>query len=238
MPGKSPWSIALIGTDYARALAAFKNDCNENLVIARRLREHLSDRLIEPILDVGAGSGQAASLAFPDRTAILIDKEPYQLPANPKHKRIIGDLKHVRLDTYKPNTIVFCHSIYSFSRSLTGLSKQLIGSGARNVLVVANECKGILEEVAHWLVQMDAGAFGIQLPGLALERKMSFSTTLTYSSFETLANHIVRILFDLNSASAKAVVERRLQSDLKLKAPTIILAEAIYCFQLSTKSAR
>jgi hypothetical protein len=39
---------------YADALAAFKRDSGENAVIASLLRERLNDKLVAPVLDVGA----------------------------------------------------------------------------------------------------------------------------------------------------------------------------------------
>jgi hypothetical protein len=130
---------------YADALAAFKRDSRENDTIASLLREHLNDALVAPVLDVGAGSGELAGRAFPDRTAFLLDLDDYPAPANPIRHRIQGDFLDVDLSAIQSRTILFCHSLNFLSRDTDHLIRRLRQSGAQTTIVVSNENAGTLK---------------------------------------------------------------------------------------------
>jgi hypothetical protein len=219
---------------YSEALAAFKRDCNENAVIAGLLREQFRGELIEPVLDVGAGSGELATLAFPDLTAILLDLEAYDTPASSLHKRRTGDFMRLDFTALKPNTIIFCHSATYFGLDMQTFGSQLIESGARVALIISNENTGILKDIADQLRTIPicfVDPFHVSPLRATLERKVSFSAQLACADFYTMAKHVVRVMLDLPlDARVLAVVEQQLRSSTTL--PKIEIAEAIYCYRL------
>jgi hypothetical protein len=220
---------------YKDVLASFKRDCNEINVIAKLLREQFSSQLAEPLLDVGAGSGELASLAFPDLAATLIDIDDYGTPANPKHKRLIGDFLHADLAAIQPRTILFCHSANYVGMNAKRFAKKLVDSSANIALVVSNENAGVLGEIVDRLQNMPiefSFPFHELMPEGKLERKVSFSAKLTCTDIRTMADHIVRVVLDLPSTSpALDAVEQHLRS-LSLPIVQIEIAEAIYSYRL------
>jgi hypothetical protein len=220
---------------YKDALASFKRDCDEINVIAKLLCEQFSSDLAEPLLDVGAGSGELVSLAFPDLAAVLIDIDDYGTPANPKHKRIIGDFLHADLSTVQPRTILFCHSATYVGIDAKKFSKKLVDSGAEIALVVSNENGGVLGEIVDLLQNMPIDfsfPFHVPMPRGKLERKVPFSAKLTCADIHTMAEHIVRVVLDLPSTSpALSAVDQHLRS-LSLPILQIEIAQAIYSYRL------
>jgi hypothetical protein len=219
---------------YPEALAAFKRDSAENCIIAGLLREHLNDALVAPVLDVGAGSGELAELAFPDRAAFLLDLEDYPPSANPLHQRIRGDFLDVDLSAIHPNTIIFCHSLNFLIRDRERLSCQLGRSGARTAIVVSNENTGTLTEITDRLAaagMVFCPTFSIPVPAAKLQKRIPFSVTLKCADFRILSQHFVRILLDCDlTDSVLAAVEREL--DRLTDDPQVQIAEAIYCYRL------
>jgi hypothetical protein len=222
-------------TPYKDLLAAFKRDCNEVSLVASLLRQQFPTALTGPIVDVGAGSGELASLAFDGLTTILVDQEGYPQPPDLNHTRITCDFAHLDLAPLKPNTILFCHSANYFLRGdPRTLGEKLVRSGVKAVLVVSNEPDGMVKEMADRLhssgVHLEE-PFHVPIPGMMLERKVRFIARLTGADFPVLARHVVRIIFDLDDRSADSLVERQLRS--WIVSPRMDIAEAIYCYRPS-----
>jgi hypothetical protein len=219
---------------YAEALAAFKRDSLENRIIARLLHEHLNEALVAPLLDVGAGPGELAELAFSDRTAFLLDLDAYRPSTNPLHHRIQGDFLDIKLSAINPGTIIFCHSLYFLSRDIERLSGQLRQSGARTAIVVSNENIGALTEIADRLAAAGipcGPTFHIPLPAAKLQMRIPFSVLVKCNDFRTLSQHFVRILLNCGLTDPMlSAVERELHRFTD--SPEVQIAEAIYWYRL------
>jgi hypothetical protein len=223
---------------YAKALAAFKRDSNENGVIAALLREHLTETLIPPLLDVGAGSGELAALAFPDLTAYLLDLESCSVPTNALHHRIQGNFLTLDLSAIRPRTIIFCHSLYFLSQDMERLGYQLRESGASTVIVVSNEKGGAIDEIADRLAAKGltcGAAFDVAVPNAKIQMKIPFSVLVKCNDFRTLSQHFSRILLNCELTDEMlAAVERELRR--VTAAPQVEIAEAIYIYCLQDAS--
>lgn len=215
------------------ALVAFRRDCDEMRLIAMLLRQQFRGALVAPILDVGAGSGELAALAFPDLTATLLDHEPYAQSTNPNHTRMTRDFSGLDPARLNPNTIVFCHTANYFLRGdAEAVGEGLVRSGAKAVLVVSNEAEGTLKDVAAHLRSSGVyihEPFHVAIPGLSLEKRVPFVARLATADFETMARHVVRIIFDLEDPSLETLVEEQLRS--RIGRPELSLAEGIYCYR-------
>jgi hypothetical protein len=219
---------------YAEALAAFKRDSSENGIIGPLLREHLNDALVAPVLDVGAGSGELAGLAFPDRAAFLLDLDAYRPSANPLHHRIQGDFLDIDLSAIHPSTIILCHSLNFLIRDTERLSRQLRQSGARTAIVVSNENTGTLTEIADRLAAAGIACgptFHVPVPAAKLQMRIPFSVLVKCADFRMLSQHFVRILLDCDLTDPMlAAVERELRRLTDV--PQVQIAEAIYWYRL------
>lgn len=102
------------------------------------MRNPFSIYLVESILDVGSGSGsgEVASLAFPNSLAFLLDKDTHEDSVNRLHKRIMGGFLQIDLKTLRVNTILLCHSVYYFAPNIEIVSDRMVDSGAKMVLVL------------------------------------------------------------------------------------------------------
>ena len=219
---------------YADALAAFKWDSGENGIIASVLREHFSDALVAPVLDVGAGSGELAALAFPDRNAFLLDLDDYRPSANPLHHRIQGDFLGVDLSAIHPSTVLFCHSLNFLTRDAGRLTHQLRQTGARTAIVVSNENTGTLHEIVDRLTVAGMACnptFHVPVPEAGLEMRIPFSVPVKCADFRMLSKHFVRILLDCDLTDTMlSAAERDLHR--LTNTPKVEIAEAIYCYRL------
>jgi hypothetical protein len=230
MPGNSDKQ----SVSYAEALTAFKRDSGENGIIASLLRKHLNDALVAPVLDVGAGSGELAALAFPDRTAFLLDLDDYGPSANRLHYRIQGDFLDVDLSVIHPSTIIFCHSLNFLTRDTERLSRRLGQTGARTAIVVSNENTGTLNEIVARLTEAGMACdltFHVPVPAAKLEMRIPFSVPVKCADFRMLSQHFVRILLDCDLTDTMlAAVEQDLHR--LTDTPQLQIAEAIYCYRL------
>jgi hypothetical protein len=220
---------------YADALAAFKRDSRENSIIACVLRKHLSDALVAPVLDIGAGSGELAALAFPDRLAFLLDRDDHGPSANPLHRRIRGDFLADDLPAIRASTIILCHSLYFLTRDTEQLGRRLAQSGARTATVVSNENTGVLKEIADRLSVAGIACnptFHVAVPGAELEIRIPFSVPLECADFDVLTQHFVRILLDCDPTdSVVAAVGCELHR-LLADTPQVQIAEAAYRYRV------
>jgi hypothetical protein len=226
---------SLYDASFAVALAAFKRDCNENRLIARLLRDRLNEYLLEPVLDVGAGSGELASLAFPDRASVLLDVDRYKPSANVRHARITGDFARTDLAGLHPKSILFCHSMNALAHDVGGFSRRLVSSGAKAAIIVSNEETGILKQMTDWLSTMLSDVntpFHIPLAHVRLEKKQIFSARISCADFHTMTGHFVRVLLDIPvTPSLVNAVEQKLKS--LLSRPCVDITEAIYYYRLN-----
>jgi hypothetical protein len=216
----------------AGALAAFKQDCDENGMIAGLLRGKLRGHLVPPVLDVGAGSGAIADAGFPDLKAFLLDLDEYK-KTNANHERIRDDFMKLDFSTCRPNTILFCHSLYYLSDDMDALRLRLQGSGARTALVVANERDGMLWRIAQDLRALAPPshlAFYAPVPELNASKLAGFSAELASRDFATLARHVAFLLQLPPSGPILDVLARHL--DAVLDAPRLGIDEAVYCYEL------
>lgn len=135
------------------ALRAFKQDSRENRAIANVLRREVSSWADSPVLDVGAGAGDLAGLAFPDHRVLLLDILHFDEDQRfPLHRRVRGDFLVYKPESAdQPNTLLFCHSLQFLddggAELLVAKTEEL---GARKIVTVMNVNDGVMGEVLQW----------------------------------------------------------------------------------------
>jgi hypothetical protein len=232
------FGISVAPTGYKELLATFKRDCDELDIIAKLMRNLFRPSLKEPLLDVGAGSGELAARAFPDLRSFLIDKDKKQIkqPRSPNHRRIYGDFLHTNLTSMNLRTILFCHSAQYFAKRQNQLARKLVESRANFALVVSNERSGILAEIFE-LLASDGIAFPFLpfhegLPLAKLVKKVPFSASVQCSDTKMMAELIAYIVLDLPRASRAASVILTYLEARRSSTSKIEIDEAIYWYRL------
>jgi hypothetical protein len=226
---------------FGEMLAEFKRDCNEDELIIDLMRSKFKRFLVEPILDVGAGSGEIAEAAFPHCRALLLDVEAYPPPPNRRHRREIGDFLTFDPSSMRPTTILLCHVTYYFSRQQ--LMTRLSELKPEFVIIVANEETPCLVHMRRWASSnvIDSPSKGTTRPwfhlldlstrrAFVLHERTSFIAELRCKDFRRLATRFVSVLLGLEPTTANiAAAENALRSLLPIPATKIV--EAIYCYR-------
>ncbi len=186
--------------------------CNENGIIANILATVLKDYVVEPILDVGAGMGDIASLGFPDKQAICIDM-------NEIDSKIVLSDKHIwqTIDffDYQPQiqieTILFAHSLQFLDDDITRLNRQIDCINPCYVITVVNDNDDIMGDIITWtkahFLSLNPE---IQPTGFPKNYKLvtshPFKVEVQCPDFDTLANQIgYFMLVDIKDKAAALV---------------------------------
>jgi hypothetical protein len=126
--------------------------CNENDIIPKLLKEKAEQYLVAPILDCGAGLGDIAFQAFPNKEAILLDVNPIQDPATPtslNHKVVIKSI--FDFSPEKPiNTLLISHTLQFIDSDIERLNKQIAILNPKYIIIVLNENDDIMGELIKW----------------------------------------------------------------------------------------
>lgn len=174
-----------------------ENWCDENRIIADLIRKKAGKYLKPPILDVGAGLGDIAYKAFPEREAILIDvneimKEDYPLSKN--HRR-----EQVDFFNYRPGkaikTMLISHTLQFLDSDVEKLNKKITEINPEHLILVMNENNDFMGDLIKWseghYVNPDPEVHLKQFPiGYHLESKIPFVAKLQCPDFEKLAKQI------------------------------------------------
>lgn len=208
---------------------------NENVLIARTLREHFLNCVEEPILDVGCGMGDIAALAFADQHVILLDRLDYSdFEVAPLHSRLTVDFFDYVPSDERPKTLLFCHVLQFLDEDVVRLADKLESIGADRALVVTNTNDGLLGEILLWTqrrgissnpeVHVDGFPFGY-----ACRHHTSLVSQIRANSFEELARQVCYLL----DVSLEAADLRRLSSFLgaRLRDPVFDIQQDVRAYE-------
>jgi len=208
--------------------------CNENKIIADILKSQLNENLKAPILDIGAGLGDIAYIAFPQKTAVLLDINKAtgrDFPLSEKHSRITSDFFDYN-PTQKYNTLLISHSLQFIDEDLGKLNSKIEEFGAKYIVLVINNNDGIMVEILNWTKQKtdssnpeeDINGFPVNYK---LEKNISFSAKLVCPTFQELARQISYLMvIDYNSVKSDLVSFLK----TKLEEPSFTINQSIKVF--------
>lgn len=171
--------------------------CNENKIIADILRSNLNEYLKAPILDIGAGLGDIAYIAFPQKTAVLLDVNKAtdkDLPLSDRHIRVTSDFFDYKPDQ-KFNTLLMSHILQFIDDDIGLLNSKVLELGAKHIVIVINKNDGIMGEILYWTKhKTELSNPEEEIKGFpdryTLEKDLSFSAELTCPTFQELARQI------------------------------------------------
>lgn len=133
----------------ATRVSKFKAGSNENILLSKILRKQFSSHIAEPILDIGAGSGDIDEAAFYDKEVFLVDLNDYDdVVKNRYHKRLKMDFFDIRKSDFPPiGALCFFHSLQYIDTSEVLLATQIEHINARQIFIAVNKNDGLMGEL-------------------------------------------------------------------------------------------
>lgn len=186
-----------------------ENWCNENKIIAKLIREKANKYFVEPILDVGAGLGDIAYNAFPEKEAICIDVNKItegEFPLSENHKR-----KQIDFFDYKPSkqikTVFISHTLQFIDEDTEKLNEKIKEINPDFVIMVLNDNTDFMGEIIDWTESNFENANPeIKISGFpkgySLKKRIPFKAKLHCPDFDKLAKQIGYLMVvDLNETA-------------------------------------
>jgi hypothetical protein len=223
------------GTNYWPGMAEFKKSlCDENTIISSILRDHCQPWLHEPILDVGAGLGDIAHIAFPEKKAFLLDCNAEIKTQNLNHTIVQGDFFSKAKDLGTLGTLVFSHSLQYLDNDWYVFSAYIDKLNPSTIIAVTNENSGIFGTIMKW-AQHNIPRTNIETSEIKLSQNYKlaasfpFSATFRSPSFKIMAQELLAGIVDAPSTETSI---RALEQHLKttLENPILSIKQTVSCF--------
>jgi hypothetical protein len=218
------------------AVYTFKTTaCNENEIIPVLLKERAGKYLVGPIIDCGAGLGDIAYHAFPEKEAILVDVNSIE------HKEILRSPLHEIVNKsifdYYPTkdikTLLISHTLQFIDSDIERLNNLVHRLHPDNIILILNENNDIMGEILKWTKDHydnpnpEEKVIGFPLGYDCVER-INFSSTVKCTSFLFLAKQISYLMMiDLSETGDQ--LEKFLQT--KLEFPEFNFNQVIEIYQ-------
>lgn len=199
-----------------REVSDFKKKwCNENQLIVDIIIQKAQDYFIEPILDVGAGLGDIAYQALPDKKVICIDinkitDKDYPLSGN--HDRIQIDFFDYQPND-KINTVFISHTLQFLDEDLNLLNRKIGHLNPTNIIIVLNKNDDFLGKLLEWsnenFPNPNPEVKINEFPsGYCIIKSFDFKALLSCDSFNALATQISYLmLVELNKSKRSDLVK-------------------------------
>ncbi len=199
-----------------REVSDFKKKwCNENQLIAAIIKHNAKDYFIEPILDVGAGLGDIAYQALPDKKVICIDINKItdkDYPLAGKHDRIQIDFFDYQPNN-KINTVLISHTLQFLDEDINLLNEKIDYLDPENIILVMNRNNDFLGELVEWsndnFLNPNPEVKITGFPqGYKMIKSFDFKALLACDSFNALATQISYLmLVELNKSKRSDLVK-------------------------------
>jgi hypothetical protein len=214
-------------------LARFKLELSdENQLVSEMLRSMLPKSSGGIILDVGAGLGDIAARAFPDRIATLIDILEFPASGNALHKRITKDFFDLGLNGSPVDIMLMSHVLQYIDEDWERLRTKIDELSPSYIVTVSNRPSRLLKRIGRWLdqegIEHNPEKWMRDCPhgGFALDRRETFIARITCSSFIDLAEQIRSVIFDAVLSDRQLTAFSRWLGD-RLPQAELIIPEAV-----------
>ena len=220
---------------YWPGMGEFKSSlCDENDIISSILRDQCQPWLQSPILDVGAGLGDIARIAFPEKKAFLLDHNPIIKTISPNHTVVQGDFFDKALDLEALGTLIFSHSLQYLDNDWDVFSAFIDQLNPSVIITVTNDNSEIFGDIMRWALenipQTNIESSGIKL-STNYRRSASFPFSATFQSptFIAMAQELLNGIID---APMTEETSGGLEQYLKtvLTNPTLTIKQTVSCF--------
>lgn len=226
-----------------KMLAEFKfNETDENQTIARLVRRVLPENR-NLILDIGAGLGDIASEAFPERPAVLVDIADFERAPCKAHSRVTQDFFDYQYCGVEPVTMLLSHVLQYLDDDLPMLRHKVAEIDPEYIIVVCDITDDFQESVFNWFSKNQI-PFNAEVPlhnfppaNYQLEERIEFDGEIKTDSFATLADRLGKIIFD---ASINTMQSRKFGNWLshQLSQPKVLIPQSIELFRRRTENEK
>ena len=222
------------------SLLGFKNNTSENDVVIEIIRDQLLEFLDDAILDIGAGIGDIAYQAFPDKAATLIDRLDFsQHLLASRHKRVKADFFDVvpRHENFS-GTVIFSHVLQYLDDRYQDLVLATNKLNPNTILTVTNDNDAFMGVFVKWVLNnIPSSNPEVQLIdfpaccGYREVEKVDFTVSVAEENFRELAKWAC-YLIDVSSAHYSKEIQGFLRQNLGR--PAFEISQSIKIFKRVT----
>lgn len=221
-------------------LAEFKfNETDENQTITRLVRRLLPENE-NLILDIGAGLGDIATEAFPDRETILIDIADFSRAPCSLHQRVTQDFFDYCHDKLKPTTMLFSHVLQYIDEDIDRLNAKVSEIDPEFIIVVCDITDAMQNRIFDWFRKQNI-PFNPEVPipsfpgnNYLKEASIEFDGEIRTENFALLAERLGSLIFDASISKMQSRSFGRWLSE-QLPEPKFIIPQSIELFHRKDK---
>ena len=188
--------------DPAR-LQIFKRDLtDENRLIAEAIRAIMPANPGGVILDVGAGMGDIAAAAFPDRKTVLLDLLEFPDNGVAQHRRHTGSFWDFKKDRHKIDVMILSHVLQYIDDDIPKLIERIDDLNPKNIVIVSNKATMFDIHVKKWLEYQNISSnpeyiiSPCPLSKFKKSKELNISSEIYCSDFFQLASVLSEIIYD------------------------------------------
>lgn len=183
----------------------FKGEMNnENRLISEALRAILPPAGNGILLDVGAGLGDIAASAFPDRKAVLIDILNFGETASGLHSRETVDFFDWQSGAQEVDLMLMSHVLQYLDDDLDRLFKKIDSIKPEHIAIVANKPTKLHFKILRWFADHGIAQNSEQLvhncglAGYLRTASSSISSNLRCANVGELARQLSSMIYDVD----------------------------------------
>jgi len=188
----------------ANRLLQFKGDINnENQLISEALRTILPAARGGILLDVGAGLGDIAMRAFPDREAVLVDILDFPRAESPRHQRHTIDFFDLERPVRPIDVMLLSHVLQYLDDDVDRLVDKVRSMAPEVIILVSNRPTKLHLKIDRWFaargIAHNAEQFFPNCPlgGYQRERRIELTSCIQCSGINELAQQLSSMIYDV-----------------------------------------
>lgn len=210
--------------------------CDENSIITSLLKNNLCHKFIEPILDVGAGTGDITATALANMRVIhidVLDYCPIMYPLPDYHDRLKIDFYDYIPDKININTILLCHVLQYLDDDLLSLNNKIDLLNPVKIVTVSNKNNDFMGKIISFMLDhFEKINAEVEIPSFPLgyseEQCVDFTASLECPDFATLAKQVSFLMDCMPSDRESMRLQEFLRDSLSRPAFTINQSIRIY----------
>lgn len=227
----------------ANRLLQFKGDINnENQLISEALRRILPAAGDGILLDVGAGLGDIATRAFPERQAVLVDILDFPAADSPLHQRRTIDFFDLEQPARTIDVMLLSHVLQYLDDDVDRLVEKVRSMAPEVIVIVSNRPTKLHLKIDRWFasrgITHNAEQFFPNCPlgGYRRERRIELTSCIRCGDIEELAQQLSSMIYDVE-LEPEALEAFSAWLDGQVEGATVALPQTITLLRRETANA-